>query len=319
MSPSAGRRPPTLRDGVVLGLFVIGLLGSVVVPLTDGDGVPDVQLWSSTIKGLRPTLKPGTTVLIQPPWRDDVLDHLDALAAEGKPVLPGGVTATVALARAHDSWPGRVVLVADPALPLPASLTRRVEALTSDKRHENNGLLVAVLESDEPEVAPSTAASLDSLLPRASVSVSTGSKVTHCRYDPKKRRHLCPGEPEWIWVGAYSMSSGGQSKSCLWAHPPANGGTLAITFPQVTLQGALEVQHALTDGAVRNGGSPVDVRVLVGGREVGRSRRTNAVTFARRAFGTQAGEIADITLEVSARHDGARHHCLTARLLEEMP
>ena len=319
MSPSAGQRPPSLRDGFVLGLFAIGLLGSVLVPLTSDDGVEDADVWAETVRGLGPTLKPGTVVLIQPPWRDDVLDRLDALAAEGSPALPAGVEATVALARAHGSWPGQVVLVADPSQPLPASLHRRLDDLEGAKVQEKNGLLVAVIGAPPPDVAAADATQLDSLLARARVSIRRGASVTRCVYEPKQRRHTCPGAPEWMYVGPHSMSSGGQLKTCLWAHPPADGATLDITFPQVKLKGALELSHALSDGAVRNGGSPVDVRVSVGGVEVGRSRRSNAVTFARRAFPTQAGKVADISFQVSARHDGARHHCLSARLLEKMP
>ena len=86
---SAGFGSTTARHVLILSVFVFGLLVSLWVPLTDDDGVDDPAAFVDAVEALKPVLTPGSTVLIHPPWRDDVLDArlIERLRRCAAPVL----------------------------------------------------------------------------------------------------------------------------------------------------------------------------------------------------------------------------------------
>ena len=72
----------------------------------------------------------------------------------------------------------------------------------------------------------------------------------------------CPGLPDWMRVTQDRVTIGGQSRHCLWAHPPAKGESLVIDFGPIP-EGELLLRHGLSDQASQSGNtSPVELRII---------------------------------------------------------
>ena len=158
------------------------------------------------------------------------------------------------------------------------------------------------------------------LLATASVKVrSDKGRVTQCKWQNKTRRHICPGQPKWIYVGPHEMSSGNESKTCIWSHPTKNG-TLSITFPNPPLQSQLEFEHALSSNAVRsNNKSPVITELLLDNKLLKKLSRSNQMGFQTSKILTSQSAAKRLELKIKTKKDGARHYCfnLRAKMSEE--
>ncbi|MDP2343193.1 MAG: hypothetical protein Q8O67_19705 [Deltaproteobacteria bacterium] len=246
-----------------------------------------VAAFEEALKANAALVQPGDTVLVHPPWRDDVVAVLRAQ----------GVTATEAFAPRHgDPWPSLVV-VADASWPLPAVLRRRVGEVFS---HE--GIEVFRIANDD------AAAGFD--LARARVSVSGPEGEVECPWDPGRRRHVCEGLPEWMTVGEDTLTIEGRGQRCMWAHPKTNH-TLLIDYGVVDVD-VVTLSLALTDGAAANPtGAAVQARLLVGGD------REQTVTVQReRGFHDVAIDARGkhpVRLELTTKNDGQRHTCFKLR------
>lgn len=310
----AGADPSRVRALLAVGALALGLLGSLVTPLLTRDTVSDPQAFVRALDSVRGELAPGATVLVQPPWRHDVLAALDEAG------LPSGTQVTVALARPHGAaLPAGLVVLRDPGLPVPRALRR---LLASARTSEVEGVEVSLVDpaAAAPAATRARGRLLDDELARARVSVEkSDGTVVECRYLAARDRHVCPGLPDWMWVGRREQASGGESRPCLWAHP-TSGGTVRIRFPDVALGASLALSHSLSDHAVQTGGDPVDTTVSLDGQPLGRARRSNAAGWTTQTFDVpRAGERGEVGLDVTVRSDGARHYCLSLAFVEEAP
>lgn len=298
-----GRRG-RLSSLLALLALLIGLVVSAVQPLLPRDGVEDVAPFVSAVRAKAAELRAGDTVLVHPPWRHDVVTALEQAG-----LLPRGVKATVALGLAHGKDPGRVLVVADAgAPPLPRSRRRQLGVV-----ERVAGLEVAWLSGPGAAATSTSASDLGAqvALARVHVERSDGSLVK-CTWDDDRARHTCLGLPEWMYVGAEAQMVAGHPTRCVWSHP-ITGGKVVIRYDGVRLRDKLHFAHALADTAAgKAGGAPVTAEVLVDGRSLGRSKRSNQAGFARKIFEVPSrGEPAALTLEITTPNDGARHYCWT--------
>ncbi|MBI5493569.1 MAG: hypothetical protein HY904_01000 [Deltaproteobacteria bacterium] len=251
---------------------------------------------------------PQALVVVHPPWRTDVADALRArLGARD-----------VTLALPADALDGRrpVVAVRWPRAPGPGALWR----LRLDGERDADGVTVsfhAGALGGAPAPAAAAAApsagggawALPGALAAAVVQVRGGREVDCNAWDAAAQRWNCPGMDEWNYVGLRTLPIAGRGRACLWAHP-VTGATLSIRFPKVALGKALLVGHGLSDGAAgAQGGQPVDLAVTAGAAARA-LRHPNVPGWAEDRVETPGGGMADVLLEVTTPHDGARHFCV---------
>jgi uncharacterized membrane protein YgcG len=110
--PAGGR-----ADIVAVVVFVVAVVITVVQPLLARD--VDAARFVAALAAERALVQPGDTVLVHPPWRDDVVTALRAAA-----VVPAATRVTEALAPRHGEPLPPLVVVADDGWPLPAVLAR---------------------------------------------------------------------------------------------------------------------------------------------------------------------------------------------------
>ncbi len=277
---------PPLRSTALVVVFVASLVFTLLQPGWARDAAP--ERFVAALQHQRALVQPGDTVLVQPPWRDDVVDALRAAS-----VVATQTAITAAFAPRHgDPWPP-VVVVADSSWPLPAALRDRATNIIDD-----DGIsLVRIAEV-------STAGPFD--LARASVSVSGPDGDFSCPWNPERRRHVCVGLPEWMTVGQDTLTIGGRSERCFWAHPKT-GHSLVIDYGVVDVAGRVSFSMALTDSAADNpAGAAVQGTLVVGSHQeqlsVQRQRGFHDVDVA--AAGRQA-----VRVELRTDNDGQRHTC----------
>lgn len=284
---------------VVVTAFVASLVISLLSPLLAADGVVGTEPFVEALRARASELRPGDRVLVHPPWRDDVVEAIERAA-----VLPAGVEATTALSPRHGEALRRVLVLADPSAPLPRSLKR---ALAGEPRGRVAGVDVTLLASG----AASGSHRLDERLAEARVYVVTADdRRVDCRYSASAGRHVCPGLPEWMYVGPYTVVAAGRSHECVWSHPTTKG-RVVTRFEDVRLPEAFALSHGLSDNAARNPrGAKVTVTLKVDGVEIGRAVHENRGSFDRERFAVpKPGGTGDVEVEVTTPDDGMRHFC----------
>ncbi len=119
----------------------------------------------------------------------------------------------------------------------------------------------------------------------------------------------CGHLPDWMYVAATDLQRDGTSRNCLWAHPPAGGQPLKIRFDSIP-SGELTFGHGLSEKASNSHNrEPVRVQITwAGGSAV--SEVGNQTAWRRSKHRVKGF----LELEVSAKRDGQRHHCLTAAI-----
>jgi hypothetical protein len=300
------RLPAPRRWSVAaFSLLIVGLVWSLVTPALSGDGVPGTEPWLAALDSATGDLQPGDTVLIHPPWRDDVLDAIEARG------LPAGARATIALALPHGQAPGRVLLLADPSAPLPRSRRAQLRGATVTR---TAGVDVGWLGS-----APTQTGDVDFgariALAQVRVEKPDGSTV-RCSWNNSRDRHVCQGLREWMYVGPDSRVISGRAEACTWTHPMTNG-KVFIRWDGTPLPPTLELKHALSDQATGNKtGAPVTMTLRADGKQIARSVRTNARGFRTERVKVPEGA-SSLELEVTTPNDGARHYCWRLRGVAE--
>ena len=119
----------------------------------------------------------------------------------------------------------------------------------------------------------------------------------------------CSGLPDWMRITREEVTVGGQRRTCLWAHPPANGAFLTVDFGAVP-EGELLIRHGLSDRASESeNNSPVELRILSDAGE----RLLRAHNKA--GFQSERLEVRGrLKLKIRAKKDGMRHYCFKAEI-----
>ena len=292
--------------GATLLIFFSALLYSLFhIVHTPVDNTPP-QRFAEAVREVIPELKAGDRILIHPPWREDVWQSISSSVA-----LPAGVELNTALSRPHGASLHRIWVIHDDTTPLPRSLRR---GLNEAKRKQVGEIEILFFESATKTSA--TQIGLDARIASAEVSViEANGKETRCQYRASAQRHICPGLPEWMYVGVYEVVADGNKHYCIWNHP-TTGGRVLTRFRQVELPRAFSISHALSDRAASMAvGAPVELRLRVDGQELAHVNHAN-----RRGWLTDVVSLAalppnkttklgDIEVEVQTTQDGMRHFC----------
>ncbi len=133
-------------------------------------------------------------------------------------------------------------------------------------------------------------------------------------------RFQCPGDG-WNYVGATVIEDmQHRGRLCLWSHP-VQGGVMVTRWPRATVGERFHGHHGIAYEAERGDdfghhGGPVELRVLIDDREVGRDTHRDedgwrGFEFDTRAF---AGGTHAVTVEVRAEDAGMRHYCFEGDL-----
>lgn len=147
-----------------------------------------------------------------------------------------------------------------------------------------------------------------------------GQTVSTCGEPRRQGGFQCLGQPEWVYAAPRTLRIGGEDRACLWAHP-VTGAAVVLSIPALPAPPAgrrmvLELQGGLTDEAVRRtpGGAPVTTVAMQGGRTLGRLVVTNRSDWRRVTRVIEPGSA--VELVTTTTHDGRRHYCLSARVVE---
>ncbi len=280
---------------VALGL---GLALSVWVPLTDGDGA-SAEAYVTALRTLSPS--PRDTVVIQPPWRDDVLRAADEAG------LPFAVT--LAVSKKSVEPLRNLIVVHDDAFPLPRAWRRVAEPVS-----DHGPVRVVRLSQGRDAGGPRLLSGIERA---AVVVVDAAGQETACRWDAAQKKHTCAPHPDWVWVGEKDVTSGETSRRCFWSHP-VSGGHVRTTFKGVDPAQTLSLGAAFQQSALRKrDGASVVVEATVGGTRVARIRHRNEAGFRTTALDLSAyKQPVDLVVDVTTADDGMRHFCFTLDVTE---
>jgi hypothetical protein len=298
MRPSASHAPTLWADVVVIVAFVVCSAVSVVVAIDKSDdedaaAVVDVVVKNSAL------IQPGDRVLIHPPWRDDVVSE-----AITRLRLPPGATVSEAFTRASDGpWPPLVVIAVGNA-PLP----KRIE-----ERRLSLGVEVVAVGDTRIFRLPAAQNEGGLNIATAAVSVEATGRRVQCPWNAQRRRHVCPGLPQWMTVGEDTLQIGGRGERCFWSHP-ISGGRVVVDFGIIDVSAGLDFAAALSDGAVDNrSGAAVDFELIINDSVAARLKAHRRKGFQRASVdGSVAGNgapSARVKVVVSTDNDGQRHAC----------
>lgn len=151
---------------------------------------------------------------------------------------------------------------------------------------------------------------LEEVVSKAEVVVtdSQGKRVT-CAWNASKKRHLCPGQKSWVYVGPQVLKVSNKDEVCVWQHP-VDGGVVSTTLKGIATQ-PLELRHAFAGpSAGVQEAAPVDILVRIDGEERAKTQRSRKAGFDRvRLEPASEGKPGDLELQVSASHTGVAHFC----------
>lgn len=293
---------PRLRDVVVIVAFGVALLVTVVAPWWGRDRLEPAAV-VAVVGAHAGLVQAGDTVIVHPPWRDDIVDALRTGVS-----LPRDVVVTEAFTRGHgEAWPA-VVVVAEGVHPWPASLEARRLALGVDVV-EDRGVRLFRLPADAVK------GGID--LGRATVHVemADGGRVA-CPWDARMKRHVCKGLSPWMTVGDDVLQVGGRRETCTWSHP-ISGGRVVIDHGLVDVGGGVHLEAALSDAAVDN---PTGAAVTYSLRLSSGATDEAQTLTVQRAKGFAAVDVpgrpgtARLQVIVSTDDDGQRHTCHRLRV-----
>jgi len=134
-----------------------------------------------------------------------------------------------------------------------------------------------------------------------------------------RQRFQCDFERPWLWVGQTVIEALDLApRRCIWTHPQGPE-PISITYPNVPLGSRIVLHGGLDYHDERDQDkAPVDLRVLVNGREVGRFVHEDGDGMARyevdlsRALGAELPVRGDVRIEVSTAEPFRRSFCWVA-------
>lgn len=152
---------------------------------------------------------------------------------------------------------------------------------------------------------------LDGVLEQAEVTVTSadGKKQVTCKWNDAKKRHLCPDQEPWVYVGPQALKVDGKDAYCVWQHPAKDA--VVTTKLKGLAKEPLELRHAFTGlSAGVKEAAPVDIVLRVDGEERVKTQRVRKAGFDTvRVEPAAEGKPGDLEIRVSASHTGVAHFC----------
>lgn len=294
---------------VLLGLFAMACLYSIAGPwFNQSREIKSTQPYVKTFENYADKLGSHTTVLIQPPWRQDVV-----AALQEKLGPSSGVNVTTALALQHRSKPGHVILLKDPAVVLSHGLKQHLSRpLKTSKYGVEVGFMGKRKKTKRRKGSTRVFSKAD-----VSIVFADGREV-RCDYNESARRYTCPGQEEWLYVGPHKQTSGNETRQCIWSHPVTNG-HIYIRWKDIDLPKRFQWSHAIANSGLRKSdGAPVTARLSVNQRPIETLTRTNQTGFATHTINLdQRINNAQFEIDITTPNDGARHYCWMIDFLEK--
>jgi hypothetical protein len=296
MTPDERSRqePSPLIAAATIGVFACALLVTVAQPLLARDA--PVDRFVAALQASRALVRPGDTVLVHPPWRDDVVAVVRSAET---------VTATTSVTEAFSPRHGEplpsLVVVADAGWTLPAVLV----AAQPREVGAHDGIVVFRIDGG------AAAAANGADVARASVHVQTAAGVrVGCPWDATRRRHVCTGLPGWMTVGEETLVIRGRRERCIWAHPTTDGAVIVDFGSLPTTPAGWRLSLALSDQAAANpAGAAVTATLAVDEAQAAVTVQHDPgfrdVVVARNV----AGATARVVVRVTTPDDGQRHTC----------
>ena len=288
--------------GAAWVLLVAAILGDFVVALRLSPPSISSETMEKARRELETQKRPGTLIVHSPLLGVPELTHLNSIVA--RPDLPSkairGRRRILVLDRAEAPMGGFGDETA--YIPIGEGLVLRIyeqQAHTTGARH----LLFTLSEGIEDV--------------KLTIERPRGRPVSRCTLKRTEGGVRCPGQPDWLYMAYRRLRVGGEDVGCVWAHP-TQGGVVVLELPAMPFaEGAqleLKVRSALDDSAVRQtpNGAPVRTHVFQNGRALAQVVRANAIGWAEASVKIEPH--VPVRLEVSAEHDGRRHHCLQAEI-----
>jgi hypothetical protein len=181
---------------------------------------------------------------------------------------------------------------------------------------------VRVIEpSSEKDAGDTLFVLYESITPSTmSVERPAGTVVSRCGAPRGEGGFACPGVEEWLYVAQRTLKIDGQDALCVWAHP-TTGGVIVMHIPAQPAPPAgrrlmVEVSGAFNDDAVRTTADGATVRTeLVQNRQPrGNISVPNRIGWVRSRIAIEPNQ--PIELRTTTPHDGRRHYCLNAEVIE---
>ncbi len=151
---------------------------------------------------------------------------------------------------------------------------------------------------------------LEGVVAKAEVSVTgKDGKTVACKWNASKKRHLCPNQESWVYVGPQVLKVGGKDEVCVWQHP-VEGGVVTTKLKGIATQ-PLELRHAFAGAAAGvKEAAPVQITLRIDGQERAKTQRVRKPGFDKvRLEPAASGKPGDLEIQVSASHAGVAHFC----------
>jgi hypothetical protein len=287
--PLFSRRRATLA--VAAGILLLALteaVGAVMAPLR----APKDADWQASAAVVKSGFRPGDLIVTAPEWADQVLRlHLGDL-------IPPRMAARLD----HETY-SRVWEISQRGARAPEAQGAK---LVEERRF---GALL--LRRYERAALPLLYDFYDRWAAANVSRVEPGRPPIACNRLPQQ--HQCPGIG-YNFVEPRILEMNPTLRRALYAQP-VQGATVAVEYPTVPLGRELAVGAGLHNVWLRrNGEGPVSLRVLVGGKEIGKIESTNRSGWTVARFDTTAwrGRPAPVRFEITAPKAFSRHFGFTA-------
>jgi hypothetical protein len=288
------------RGSLIAGaIIVVAALDTFVAARGNSDELSKEEM-SRAREAIEKIEKPGDILVHSPLFRMTELQSL------------GDVPSTPTIPKPEMFRSRRIILIDRTAHPIYLSQVVKETIALGELQlrvYEPDGSIDLPLYSLYNGITPST------------MRVERNNTITsRCTATRAEGGYSCPGEPEWLYVAQRTLKIDNQDATCVWAHPTSSGAIVfeipAQTPPPAGRRLVLEVSGGFNDDAVKttSDGAAVRTEILQNGANKGSILVPNRVGFVSTRVNIAPN--APVELKTTTPHDGRRHYCLNAELLE---
>lgn len=258
----------------------------------------DIQQAIHALGGIPPEQRNSTWILVWPP-------HYSHLAEQ----LPKDLMASDALPQEQSQARrySHITMLAPRNTPTPVELRETTEVALQEVGE------LSIRSFVFPE-SKRLLFDLRSEISKTQIQMETPEQKLLCITPRPDGGFMCPGRPEWNYLGPTQLMVNGQPWPCVWAHP-ISGEQLTINLGAQRLGDTIEIESALSDDAVNTPqGAAVDVRIEIDGQPAGNLTHANQTGVRVLKISTTANKLSTVKLYVTTNNDARRHFGLNLRL-----